>query len=95
MRPKIMVDNFSAYADQVLDQFTHFIETKKDWSLTPDNYEGVHVTTPNGWLLMRKSLHDPQLPINIESDQEGGATRLKEELLVFLEPFEALAIHSR
>lgn len=95
MRPKIMVDNFSAYADQVLDQFTHFIETKKDWSLTPDNYEGVHVTTPNGWLLMRKSLHDPQLPINIESDQEGGATRLKEELLVFLEPFEELAIHSR
>ena len=42
----------------------------------------------NGWIL-RKSLHDPQIPINIESDLEGGATALSKGY-GFLESFEAL-----
>lgn len=90
IRPKIMADNFSAYADQVLEQFSLFVESKQDWTLTTNNHEGVHVTASNGWILLRKSLHDPQLPINIESDEEGGATQLKTEVLEFLKPFTAL-----
>jgi len=92
IRPKIVEDNFSAYADQVLEQFSLFVESKHDWVLTPNNHEGVHVTAPNGWILLRKSLHDPQLPINIESDVEGGAAKLKKDVLEFLHPFEALAL---
>ena len=92
IRPKIMKDNFSAYADQVLEQFSQYVESKHDWVLTPNNQEGVHVMAPNGWILLRKSLHDPQLPINIESEVEGGAVKLKKDVLEFLQPFEALAL---
>ena len=78
-RPQIQVDDFSAYADTVLDGFKSFVESQEGWSLTPNNFEGVHVSCDGGWILVRKSLHDPQMPINIESDNrrrrdaiEGG-----------------------
>ena len=92
IRPRIKIADFSAYADQVLEAFVFFVESQEDWKRTPDNFEGVHVTVPNGWILVRKSLHDPQIPINIESDLEGGATYLKEQVMLFLESFEALEI---
>ena len=90
IRPKIKVTDFSAYADKVLETFIDFVEAQKDWERTPDNFEGVHVTVPNGWILVRKSLHDPQIPINIESDLKGGATALRQQVMAFLESFEAL-----
>ena len=75
-RPKITVGDFSSYADTVLEGFTQFVERTEGWSLTPNNYEGVHVTcdttSGSGWALLRKSLHDPQLPLNIESEENGG-----------------------
>jgi phosphomannomutase len=89
-RPQIMADDFSAYADEVLNAFTEFVEKEAGWSLTADNHEGVHVTTQNGWVLLRKSLHDPQIPINIESDKLGGVDPLKEKVLEFLAPFDGL-----
>lgn len=91
-RPQIMVDDFSAYADDVLEAFTAFVETQEGWSLTPNNFEGVHVTTPNGWILVRKSLHDPQIPINIESDVEGGTDPLKAAVLDCLSAFDGLKL---
>ena len=30
----------------------------------------------SGWFLLRKSLHDPLMPLNVEADQEGGAERI-------------------
>ena len=43
------------------------------------NYEGVRVAVSgqvSGWFLLRKSLHDPLMPLNVEADQEGGAERI-------------------
>jgi phosphomannomutase len=85
-----MVDDFSSYADEVLAAFTLFAEQQEGWSLTPDNYEGVHVTTENGWILMRKSLHDPQIPINIESDEVGGIEPMAEKVRQLLAAFVGL-----
>ena len=43
--------------------------------VTP-NYEGIRVSFDDpevkGWLLLRKSLHDPVLPVNVESRDPGG-----------------------
>lgn len=39
------------------------------------NYEGIRVSFSGaleGWFLLRKSLHDPIMPLNIESNNEGG-----------------------
>lgn len=37
-----------------------------------------------GWLLLRQSLHDPLLVLNIESDMAGGVAQTKERVLGFL-----------
>ncbi len=91
-RPKILVEEFAAYADGVLDAFTTYVTQEPGWSLTPRNYEGVHVTCEGGWILVRKSLHDPQMPINIESDNPGGVAPLAEKVRAFLSRFEGLSV---
>ena len=51
--------------------------------LIKPNYEGVRVQfsgAVNGWFLLRKSLHDPIMPLNIEAEEAGGCKRIAEEL---------------
>jgi len=91
-RPQITVDDFSIYADEVLEKFKAFAEAEEGWSLTPDSCEGVHVTCQNGWVLVRKSLHDPQIPINIESDVQGGVAVIEEKVRGFLSEFDGLKL---
>ena len=87
VRFKVLAEDFSSYAQEVLD----YVETEAPkvlgWSLAVPNYEGVRVNVPGGWFLIRKSLHDPVMPLNIESDNEGGVegtlAKLKELLSVF------------
>ena len=95
-RPKITVTDFSTYADTVLEGFTAFVEQTAGWSLTLDNYEGVHVTCDtsagNGWALLRKSLHDPQLPLNIESEEIGGVEQISAKIKQFLSTYIGLEL---
>jgi phosphomannomutase len=95
-RPKIVFDDFSSYADEVLEGFTQFVEKTKGWSLTPNNYEGVHVScdaaSGNGWALLRKSLHDPQLPLNIESEEKGGVALIAAKIKAHLTGYEGLEL---
>jgi len=91
-RPQIMVEDFSSYADEVLEKFLAFAEAEEGWALTPNNHEGVHVSCENGWVLVRKSLHDPQIPINIESDVEGGVAVIQEKVRGFLSDFKELKL---
>ena len=95
-RPKIKVVDFSTYGSSVLEGFAEFVEQTEGWSLTPNNYEGVHVTCDatagNGWALLRKSLHDPQLPLNIETDEVGGVERIAAKIKGFLSGYEGLEL---
>jgi phosphomannomutase len=47
---------------------------------------------PQGWCLLRKSLHDPLMALNLESDLPGGCNRISEILRPFLASFEFLDI---
>jgi phosphomannomutase len=60
--------------------------------VTP-NYEGVRIAfygMVNGWFLLRKSLHDPIMPLNIETNQEGGADIIRADLKSLLSKIEGL-----
>ena len=53
------------------------------------------VSTPSGsqgWCLLRKSLHDPLMALNIESDLPGGCVRIADILRPFLAGYEFLDI---
>ncbi|MBT9316093.1 phosphomannomutase/phosphoglucomutase [Leptothoe spongobia] len=94
IRIKIGVDEFKAYGESVIEQLKAFVGEQSDWSLVPDNYEGIRVACSSagedGWFLLRLSLHDPVLPLNIESNVEGGVAKIVERLLVFLKGIESL-----
>ena len=41
---------------------------------------------------MRKSLHDPIIPINIESDEKDGVKNIKSEVISFLAQFSDIQL---
>ncbi|MGN1093837.1 MAG: phosphomannomutase/phosphoglucomutase [Candidatus Neoclostridium sp.] len=60
--------------------------------VAPDNYEGARVSVPGqkGWFLVRMSVHDPIMPINIESDKPGGAKSIAKILYAYLSQYRDL-----
>lgn len=97
-RLKIKTDDFKAYGNDVIDRLKEFANTQADWQIVPNNYEGVRISckspTEDGWLLLRLSLHDPVIPLNIESNVAGGVIEIATRLLEFMEDFAALDLSS-
>ncbi len=94
LRIKINTEDFQAHGNSVIDRLQTFAASQADWNIVPNNYEGVRVACSSeseaGWLLLRLSLHDPVIPLNIESNVVGGVDRIKQRLLAFLKTQEAL-----
>ena len=93
-RMNIQLEDFKAYGQQVIDDLTAYAQNQAGWSLAPSNFEGVRVNLDeshgNGWFLLRLSLHDPLLPLNIESDCTGGAKVIAKELVGFIAGYDKL-----
>ena len=58
------------------------------WTVANDSREGVRISfgkgEGDGWLLLRLSVHDPVMPLNMESDCVGGCRVIAEKLAGFL-----------
>ncbi|MDH3345854.1 MAG: hypothetical protein OEL75_01575 [Kiritimatiellaceae bacterium] len=95
-RAKITDPEFGAIGDEVLKAFADFVANEPGWSATPNNFEGVHVTVDasagNGWALLRKSLHDPVMPLNVESEEVGGVSKITARMQAFLSQFDSLDV---
>ena len=93
-RMNIKLDDFKPYGQQVIDELTAYAQNQPGWSLAPSNYEGVRVNLDadhgDGWFLLRLSLHDPLLPLNIESNTQGGAKKIAKELAGFIAKYNSL-----
>jgi len=93
-RMNILLEDFKPYGQQVIDDLTAYTSQQPGWELAPNNYEGVRVNLDeahgNGWFLLRLSLHDPLLPLNIESNSVGGAKKIAAELSGFLAGYDKL-----
>ena len=87
-RMNILLDDFKPYGLEVLEKLQAYAEAQPGWSIAPNNFEGVRVNLDeahgNGWFLLRMSLHDPLMPLNIESDTAGGVKTIAKELAKFL-----------
>ena len=93
-RMNILLEDFKPYGQQVIDELNIYAEKQAGWSLAPSNFEGVRVNLDenhgNGWFLLRLSLHDPLLPLNIESNDVGGAKKIAKELAAFIKNYDKL-----
>ena len=76
IRVKIDLSDFTQYGKQILNDFEKLMNEDQRFSIISPNYEGIRVnyTLPsgNGWILVRMSLHDPVIPINMESTDQDG-----------------------
>ncbi|MCR5784518.1 MAG: phosphomannomutase/phosphoglucomutase [Eubacterium sp.] len=95
-RLKIALEDFASYGQGVIKDLMEFSSWQQEFNIVPDNYEGVRISyndgNIHGWLLLRMSLHDPLLPLNIETKEDGGVKVIKEKLLPFFEQYDALDI---
>ena len=93
-RLKIRDEDFRARGEAVLAALAEYAASRPGWTEAPDNCEGVRYSLDaehgDGWFLLRLSLHDPLLPLNIESDAPGGVLVIAKQLLAFLETQEGL-----
>lgn len=89
-RLKIKDDNFKEYGENVLSKFREFALNHTNFVIEEPNFEGIKLKTEYGWCLLRMSLHEPVMPLNIESDIEGGAEMIKNILKGFIESNERL-----
>lgn len=97
VRIPITSEDFSLTGERIISCLKHLFDdgeiSLKGTVISPalPNYEGVRIDFNgkiNGWLLLRKSLHDPIIPVNMESDSEGGVKFITEWLMPHLKAFE-------
>lgn len=93
-RMNIQLADFKPYGQNIIDELKTYAEAQTGWTVEPVNYEGIRVkcdkNTGDGWFLLRLSLHDPLLPLNIESDIPGGVLTIAYKLKSFFEKYESL-----
>nr|WHU50361.1 phosphoglucomutase 1 [Coleus scutellarioides] len=82
--------SFRAYGEAVLQNLENAISSDPKLQKAPVNYEGVRVSGYGGWFLLRLSLHDPVLPLNIEAPSKEDAIKLGVVVLSAVREFTAL-----
>lgn len=96
VRYKITEKDFRTYGESVIDKLNEYALTQEGWTLADDSREGVRVSLDkehgNGWFLLRLSVHDPIMPLNVESDEVGGADIILKQVSKFIETCEGLKI---
>ncbi len=96
IRYKINTDDFKSYGENVLSELQKYCDNF--YFLTPadDNREGFRVSFDknhgDGWLLLRLSVHDPVLPLNIESNSVGGVEIIEHFFTDFVKKFDKLTV---
>ncbi|MBQ8290955.1 MAG: phosphomannomutase/phosphoglucomutase [Clostridia bacterium] len=84
--------DFKTLGKQVIDDFTAYAATLNYATPAKDNHEGFRLCYDehhgDGWALLRMSLHDPVLPINVESNRKDGLIKIVKDLYYFLRKYD-------
>jgi len=93
-RMNIAMDSFKDYGKTIISDLAKYAAKEDGWNVATDNHEGIRVSFSkedgDGWFLLRMSLHDPLMPLNIESDSVGGVRIITSKILKFLSSYSNL-----
>lgn len=95
IRFPITGENFGDYGEEVLRGLKEWADAHaaEGISVVEPNYEGVRLNFRrsglSGWCLLRKSLHDPIMPLNVEVT-EGSCEEVIEQLKDFLHMYDRI-----
>ena len=95
IRLDITAEDFRAAGRLAIEKVMDHAAFAPGWHIAPDNREGVRINFDleglnDGWFLLRLSVHDPVLPLNIESDVKGGVKHMAEALYAVLDGAEGI-----
>lgn len=86
LRLAIAGNDFHGIGLKLIEKVMDYAEADDSWHIAPDNREGVRISfdlengIDNGWFLLRMSVHDPVMPLNVESDVPGGVKQMLAKL---------------
>ncbi len=90
-RIKIKAPDFKGFGNKVINDLQGFVHEVDGWNIVPENHEGIRVScnseSGNGWFLLRLSLHDPVMPLNVESNRVGGIRLITDYLAEFFRDY--------
>ncbi len=93
LRFDIKEADFASYGKKLLSDLEEYGK-KEGFSVADDSFEGVRISfgkdDGDGWFLLRLSVHDPVMPLNVESGSEGGCKQILTKLLSFLSSYDGL-----
>ena len=96
VRFKILESDFRACGEKIIGDLTAYAMAHDGWNVANDNREGIRVSfdkdNGDGWFLLRLSVHDPIMPLNIESDSVGGVDIIYNKLNEFLKTTNGLEL---
>ena len=96
IRFKITDSDFRATGNRIIKELEEYAKTQQGWLLADDSREGVRVSfgenDGDGWFLLRLSVHDPIMPLNVESNKSGGIDIILDKLMAFLRNCSGLEI---
>ncbi len=88
-------NDFSKQGNMIINDLKSYISKIKTWKIAPVNHEGLRIICGkdegDGWFLLRLSLHDPVLPLNIESDSKGGTVLIANKLIDFFKKYNNIS----
>lgn len=94
VRFPILAEDFGEYGKSVISAFEETAAGMNGVEIVKPNYEGVRLKfdkeNGDGWCLLRMSLHDPIMPLNLESNVSGGVSVIAEKVREILAPFDKL-----
>ena len=96
VRFNIKAEDYKKYGEGVLEDFSKWAEYSSWLEVVEPNYEGVRVNYEadgcRGWFLLRLSLHDPVMALNVESDTAGGTDRALAAIYDFMKDYKEIEI---
>ena len=102
IRLNITAEDFREAGKVAIQKVLDYANAAEAWHIAPDNREGVRIAfdledpatetvgLENGWFLLRLSVHDPVLPLNVESDVPGGVKHMLTALYNVLKDCEGI-----
>ncbi len=95
-RLTIQAEEYRAYGTGILEKLADMVKSEPGWAPETPNYEGIRIRCEGkgeeGWFLLRISLHDPEMALNVESNVKGGVGVIVARLLIILKRFENLGL---
>lgn len=86
LRMPITSKDFKNIGERVISNLEKYA-IEKSYKVADDSHEGIRISFSendgDGFLLLRLSVHDPIMPLNIESKSSGGAKIIANKLLEF------------